>query len=128
MIVMPVRVTDADKVNCPKGAKPLVKNPVTQPAPPKESQLRSKRKAPPKKKVAARKTAAKRNSTPDPLNEAETRIAEACHALRSAGKELKSATGSLRKVRQRRNEDQEELSGFRALLQSIKQFGKPGNN
>lgn len=128
MIVMPVRVTDADKMKALNGAKPLVSSQTRQSDAPKSGQPRSKSKAPPKKKVPTRRTATKRKPTSDPLNEAETRIAEANQALLSAGKELKSATGSLKKVRKRRSEDQEELSGFRSLLQSIKQFGKHSNN
>ncbi|MEC5129499.1 DNA polymerase III subunit beta [Verrucomicrobiales bacterium BCK34] len=128
MIVMPVRVTDADKMKALNGAKPLVHNQTRQSDPPKRSQPRSKSSAPSKKKVPTRKPATKRKPTSDPLNEAETRIAEANQALRSAGRELKSATGSLKKVRKRRSEDQEELSGFRSLLQSIKQFGKHSSN
>jgi len=128
MIVMPVRVTDADKVTSPTDNKPIVTHRISKPDPEKAKHARPERKALPKKKAITRKTATKRKPTSDPLNEAETRIAEANQALRSAGQELKSATGSLKKVRKQRSADQEALSGFRSLLHSIKHFGKHSNN
>ena len=113
MIVMPVRVGDADKLKLPRKLEPVV------------SMRPTKSKVPPTKQPAKAKPVASPKS--DPMDEVEARIAEANQALRTAGKKLKSAKGSLGTARDQRSEDQEELKGFRSLFRSIKKLAVGDN-
>lgn len=114
MIVMPVRVGDADKLKLPRKLEPVV------------SMRPTKSKAPPKKQPS-KSRAATPSKNPDPMDDVEARIAEANKALRSAGRKLKSAKGSLGTARDQRSEDQEELKGFRSLFRSIKKLAVGDN-
>lgn len=120
MIVMPVRVSDANSLKRPRKLEPIVsreagapKKVVSRPIPSK------KRGAKPCSNAPASKS--------DPMDEVEARIAEANSALATAGKKLKSAKGSLSTARVQRNEDQEELKGFRSLFRSIKKLATGSN-
>ena len=120
MIVMPVRVGDADSLKRPRKLEPIVsreagvpKQVVSRPTPSKKQGAKPSSKAPASKS--------------DPMDEVEARIAEANSALATAGKKLKSAKGSLSSARVQRSEDQEELKGFRSLFRSIKKLATGSN-
>jgi hypothetical protein len=121
MIVMPVRAIDPERIERPD-MEPAVKPSAVKRKKPKAS--RSRPTAPTQKKPKAKP---KRIDPVDPIDEVETRIAEANEALASAGKQLHEATGSLKTARRQRSEEREELSGLRSLITSIKKFATGSN-
>jgi hypothetical protein len=124
MVLMPLRITDADNVAPARNVTPVVEIRKKEKASSKKAAPNPKPEPKPPRRIAAKR----KTATTDPLNDAEARIADANQALLSVGRELKSATGALHKVRKQRSGDQEELSGFRSLLHSIRHFGKNSNN
>jgi hypothetical protein len=122
MIVMPIRAIDPERIERPK-LEPAVKA-ETRRAPKKEAPPASTRQQKPNRKP---RTKSKRSADPDPIDEVETRIAEANEALASAGKRLESATGSLKTARRQRGEERKELRGFRSLFSSIKKIATGSN-
>ena len=111
MIVMPLRAMDADNLKRPRDVKPIIETVA-------KEKVSSKKQAP-SPKSRRPKPSARTPSPPDPISLVESRIAEAKQAMDAAG-------GSLKRVRQQREDDQVELSGFRSLFNSIKRFATGG--
>jgi hypothetical protein len=114
MIVMPVRVSNADGLKRPDNVKPIV-----------SSKFRGSTKKVTKK--PARKASTTSATDSDPIHDVEARIAEVNDALTTAGRKLASARGSLKTVRDQRSEDQKELKGFRSLFRSIRKMATGSN-
>ena len=119
MIVMPVRAIDPERIERPK-LTPAVKPSPRAGGKPVPSKPR--KAAPARTKPKTKPSTADPANPADPIDEVENRIAKANEALASVGKQLESATGSLRTARRQRGEDREELRGFRSLFSSIKKI------
>ncbi|MCB1066103.1 MAG: hypothetical protein KDN20_24690, partial [Verrucomicrobiae bacterium] len=95
MIVMPIRATDPERIERPKSESAVKLLPKTRKSP---AATRSKATAAPQKKSqpTSRPKPQPAPKQSDPIDEVESRIAEASEALSSASKQLASATGSLK--------------------------------
>lgn len=126
MIVMPIRAINPERIERPK-LEPAVKSITSSPRNRSHPKPATPAKpAPPARKKVAPKPARKLPDR-DPIDEVESRIAEANEALVSAGKQLHEATGSLKTARRQRGEDREELQGLRSLFSSIRKFATGSN-